>query len=133
SFWPYPLVLDYGTSLVHRVGEVWWQAMVLLALFGATLWALMRRPALGCLGAWFFLILAPSSSVIPLVGQTIAEHRMYLPLLSIVVLTLVSIHVFLGRKALVTFAAVAAVVLTVMTVRRNEDYATTIRICEDTV
>jgi tetratricopeptide (TPR) repeat protein len=133
SFWPHPLVLDYGTTLVHRLAEVWWQATVLLGLFAATLWALRRRPALGFFGAWFFLILAPSSSVIPLVGQTIAEHRMYLPLLAIIVLTFVSIHVFLGRKALVMFAVVAAAVLTSTTVLRNEDYATTIRICEDTV
>ncbi len=132
SFWPDPLVLDYGIGLVHGVGEVWWQGLVLVALLAGTIWSLMRRPALGCLGAWFFLILAPSSSVLPLVGQTMAEHRMYLPLAAVVVLAGVSVYQFLGRKALVLMT-VAVVVLGVMTERRNRDYASTISICEDTV
>lgn len=82
--WPHPLVLDYGTRVVTDPGEVWWQALLIATLLGATLWALVRRPRAGFLGALFFLVLAPSSSVVPLVTQTIAEHRMYLPLAAIV-------------------------------------------------
>jgi hypothetical protein len=80
SFWPHPLVLDYGTAVVHSVADVWWQAIVVLALLGLTIWALVRKPVAGFLGAWFFVILAPSSSVVPILTQTMAEHRMYLPL-----------------------------------------------------
>jgi len=36
------------------------------------------------LGAWFFLILAPSSSVLPIVTEVAAEHRMYLPLAAVI-------------------------------------------------
>ena len=50
--------------------------------------SLVYRPRLGFLGAWFFVILAPSSSVVPVAGQTIAEHRMYLPLAAVIVLAL---------------------------------------------
>ena len=132
SFWPHPLVLDYGTKLAHSLAEVWWQAVVVVALGAGTVWALVRRPALGCLGAWFFMILAPSSSVVPLVGQTMAEHRMYLPLAAVMVLVAAGAYRFLGRGALVALA-VAAVALAATTERRNEDYASTIRICEDTV
>jgi protein O-mannosyl-transferase len=132
SFWPHPLILDYGIPLVHSVAEVWWQGAIIVGLFSATVWAVIRRPALGCLGAWFFMILAPSSSVVPLVGQTIAEHRMYLPLAAIVVGAVISIYSLLGRKGMIV-SGVMAVALIVVTVRRNQDYATTISICEDTV
>jgi tetratricopeptide (TPR) repeat protein len=132
SFWPHPLVLDYGTGLVRSIGDVWWQAAVVVALFAGTLWALVRKPALGCLGAWFFMILAPSSSVVPLVGQTMAEHRMYLPLAAVMVLTVTSSYLLLGRKGMVVLAA-AAGLLVAVTVGRNEDYASTISIYEDTV
>ncbi len=132
SFWPHPLVLDYGIGLVRSVADVWWQGTIVVALFAGTLWALVRQPALGCLGAWFFMILAPSSSVVPLVGQTMAEHRMYLPLAAVVVLAVTSTYLLLGRKSLLLLAA-AAVALGATTVRRNQDYASTISICEDTV
>ena len=132
SFWPHPLVLDYGTGLVGSVADVWWQGLVVMALLMGTFWALVRRPMLGCLGAWFFMILAPSSSIVPLVGQTMAEHRMYLPLAAVVVVTVVVVYLRLAAKGL-TILAAAAVVLGVTTAFRNQDYATTISICEDTV
>jgi tetratricopeptide (TPR) repeat protein len=132
SFWPHPLVLDYGIGLVHSAAEVWWQGTALCALAGATIWAVARRPIAGCLGAWFFMILAPSSSIVPLVGQTIAEHRMYLPLAAVVVLVVCSGYLLLGRRGLPLLAAIA-MVLAAVTERRNDDYATAIRICEDTV
>ncbi len=132
SLWPHPLVLDYGTAIVRGVGDVWWQGTFLVALFAGTIWALVWRPAIGCLGAWFFMILAPSSSVVPLVGQTMAEHRMYLPLAAVVVSVVILIYVRFERKGLAVLTVIA-VVLAVTTVRRNADYATTISICEDTV
>ena len=132
SFWPYPLVLDYGTGVVWSLADVWWQALIVVSLFLGTLWALVRKPALGCLGAWFFMILAPSSSVVPLVGQTIAEHRMYLPLAAVVALAVISTYRLLGKKGMAVLAAAAAVLIAV-TVSRNQDYASTISICEDTV
>ena len=132
SLWPHPLILDYGTTLVHSVAEVWWQGVVILGLLAGTIWALIHRPGLGCLGAWFFMILAPSSSVVPLVGQTIAEHRMYLPLAAIVVLAVIGSYALAGRKGMIV-TTLMAVALMVVTVKRNEDYASAISICEDTV
>ncbi len=60
--------------------------MLLLVVVTGTLGALWRWPVMGCLGVWFFAILAPSSSFVPLTSQTIAEHRMYLSLAAVVVL-----------------------------------------------
>jgi len=84
AVWPHPLVLDYLGFWVHRFGEAAPYAVVVAGLLAATLAALWRRPKVGFLGAWFFLVLAPSSSVFPLV-ETVAEHRMYLPLAALVV------------------------------------------------
>src|SRR5437762_6886855 len=90
-FWPDPLVLDYGIATTNSLAEVWPQTALLLVLFGATLIALARQPPWGFLGAWFFLLLAPTSSALPLATQTVAEHRMYLPLAAIIAAIVVEI------------------------------------------
>ena len=48
--------------------------------------ALRARPRLGFLGAWFFVTLAPTSSVVPIATEVGAERRMYLPLMALAVL-----------------------------------------------
>jgi tetratricopeptide (TPR) repeat protein len=96
--WPHPLVFDYGTAVVHSLAEVWWQTIIVLALLGITIWALVRKPRGGFLGAWFFLILAPSSSVVPVATQTMAEHRMYLPLAAVITLAVLGLHRLLQRS-----------------------------------
>jgi tetratricopeptide (TPR) repeat protein len=96
--WPHPLVFDYGTAVVHSLAEVWWQTIIVLALLGITIWALVRKPRGGFLGAWFFLILTPSSSVVPVATQTMAEHRMYLPLAAVITLAVLGLHRLLQRS-----------------------------------
>ena len=132
SLWPHPLVLDYGTPVARSVVEVWWQGLGVLALLAGTIWALVRKPALGFVGAYFFLILAPSSSFVPLVTQTMAEHRMYLPLAGVVGLVVVALHGWLGARAMWLLAAVA-VACGVATVVRNRDYREAVVIWSDTV
>ena len=132
SVWPHPLVLDYGTAVVHSLGEVWWQALVVLALCGATVAAVARRPAAGFLGACFFLILAPSSSVIPLVTQTMAEHRMYLPLAPVVGLMVLAGYRWFGSRAAWPLVGVA-VALGLVTIGRNHDYRDAVAIWTDNV
>jgi len=64
-----------------------------------TCWALVRRPMLGFLGASFYLLLAPTSSVIPIMSEVAGERRMYLPLLAVLVLAAWGIAVIVGRVA----------------------------------
>jgi tetratricopeptide (TPR) repeat protein len=132
SLWPHPLVLDYGRSLVRSPLEVWWQGGLVLALLGGTLWALCRRPLVGFLGAWFFLWLAPSSSFVPLVTQTIAEHRMYLALVPIV-LGFVLAAGRLGDPLSRWLLGGAAVALLAGTVLRNHDYRDAITVWQTSV
>ena len=132
SLWPHPLVLDYGAEVVREPLRVLPQGLLLLALGAGTLVALWRRPVLGFIGAWFFAILAPSSSVVPLVTQTIAEHRMYLPLSAVVALIVGAIHAVAGRRSLLVLATLA-IVLGLVTYRRNGDYLSAEGIWRDTI
>ncbi|MEO6876250.1 MAG: hypothetical protein ABI222_15655, partial [Opitutaceae bacterium] len=100
AFWPSPLVVDYGTTIVQSLGEVWWQALLLIGLVAGTCFALVRRPAVGFAGVWFFALLAPSSSVVPLITQTMAEHRMYLSLAAVIGLVVLGGYRWLGRGSL---------------------------------
>jgi tetratricopeptide (TPR) repeat protein len=129
TLWPHPLIMDYGTGFARRLTEVLPQAVLLVALAVGTCWAAWRRPVLGFLGAWFFIILSPSSSVVPLVTQTIAEHRMYLPLAALILLG----AGLLARRApaaLLPAAVALALVFGLMTVARNQLYRTPAKLWE---
>jgi tetratricopeptide (TPR) repeat protein len=130
--WPSPLVFDYGSALAAQSLRIAPYALLVAALLAATAWALVRRPALGFLGACFFAILAPSSSVVPIATETMAEHRMYLPLAPVVVLAVVAIHRWLGRAAVPCLVAIAAG-LFAATWQRNGTYGSAERIWSDTV
>ena len=131
ALWPHPLVIDYGTHWVHRVGEVAPYAVVLILLAAATLLALWRRPVPGFVGAWFFAILAPTS-VMPGTTQMIVEHRVYLPLAAIVVGGVAALRAWTGRHWWrVTMALVVG--WGVLTAQRNEDYRSELALWGDAV
>ena len=132
SLWPHPLVFDYGSSKADASLRLVPHALVVAGLAAATLWALLRRPALGFLGACFFAILAPSSSIVPVVTEAMAEHRMYLPLIPVVALAVVGLRRWLGCGALPVCAALAACLFWA-TWRRNEVYRTEKGVWSDTV
>lgn len=127
AFWPDPLVLDYGQRIATGAAEIVPPALAVLALVAATAVGLVRRPALGFLGAWFFAILAPSSSLVPLATQTQAEHRMYLPLAALVVLVVFAFHRMMARLGWRARGAAGLVLLVALalgwrTHARNRDY-----------
>jgi protein O-mannosyl-transferase len=144
---PWPLVLDYGMAVAHGAAEIVPYAAILVLLLGAGVAAGRRSPAIGFAGAWFVATLAPTSSIIPIVTQTMAEHRMYLALAAVVVLAVVAAHRLwerfspgrrspnAGLRHLVPGAALAIVVIALgyATVERNRDYRSEISIWQDTV
>lgn len=132
ALWPQPLIFDYGNEIAQGWGDVWLSALMILPLLGASLWAAWRGRAAGFIGVCFFVLLAPSSSIVPVVTQTMSEHRMYLPLAAVVTLVVFGLHAWWGRRSLPVFG-VLALVLGVTTVRRNHDYRTEQAIWEDTV
>ena len=132
SLWPHPLIFEYGTAVVKHAGEVIPGALIIAALAAATVIGLRRWPAIGFIGVWFFAILAPSSSVVPVVTETMAEQRMYLPLAAVIVLVVLGIYSWAGRLG--TFALLAlAVLLGFLTFQRNQDYVSDLSIWSDTV
>jgi hypothetical protein len=147
AVWPRPLTLDYSDwPLAGGPGEVAGPLVVVGILLGASAWCLARRPVLGFVGAWFFLLLAPTSSVLPLFKEFAAERRMYAPLAALVALAVVGGYrllrggsaemlwrrVWAGRVgACVTVLLVA--LLGCATRERNADYRTEVAIWEDTV
>ncbi|WP_415909900.1 tetratricopeptide repeat protein [Oleiharenicola sp. Vm1] len=128
--WPHPLVLDYGTALVTEWTRVLPAAVLVLGLLGASLWAVGRGRAAGFGGLFFFLVLAPSSSVIPIATQTMAEHRTYLPLAGLCVLVAAAGVAGLRARVWIGFAGVAAA-LGAATVARNAAYASRVALYED--
>ena len=85
-FWPRALVVDYGMPVPLSAMDVAVPAALVAALAVVALAALKYRPAAGFLGVTFFITLAPTSSIVPIVTEVGAERRMYLPLAAIVVL-----------------------------------------------
>ncbi len=97
SVWPAGMCGDYGELRITD-WKIWFPCMLTLALIASgTLFAWFRWRPLSFLGVWFFLILAPTSSIIPIITEPIAERRMYLPLAAVVVLFVACFVKILGR------------------------------------
>ncbi|MFH0981499.1 MAG: tetratricopeptide repeat protein [Planctomycetota bacterium] len=91
SFWPRPLCLWYWRPLAQTKLAVMGPGLVIGGLLVATVWAFRKHSPLGFVGAWFFLILAPTSSIVP-IKDLAFEHRMYLPLAAVVVLAVFGVR-----------------------------------------
>jgi tetratricopeptide (TPR) repeat protein len=133
SCWPRRQIFDYGTFWVRRAGDVTPYALVVLSLLAATLWALGARPVLGFIGCWFFLILAPTSSVVPGTTQMIVEHRMYLPLAAVLVLAAALLDRWRRPALALGVALVLGAAGAALTRHRNEVYRSDLALWEDTV
>jgi len=136
AMWPHPLVFDYGYARPLPEGVAGPYAVFVLVLAALAAVTFLRRPAQGYPGVWIFLILAPTSSFVPIVSEVGAERRMYLPLAGLVVLCVVAGHALLRRlggggagtsAAAVRRVGIAAVVLVAAALAwtthdRNADY-----------
>lgn len=117
-FWPPLMVFDYGHNFAHSLGEVWPWAMLVIAGLAATAWAWRRDPRRGFVGVAFFLLLAPTSSIVPFNEMPYAESRLYLPLAVVVSALFVAAWKWAGRwTAAIGLALIPA--LAYSTVARN--------------
>jgi protein O-mannosyl-transferase len=145
SFWPTQLCIDYyDWPKAKHLSDVLPQALIIVGLLAATIYALFKHQTIGFLGLWFFLILAPTSSFLPLGTEIAAERRMYLPLIAIVALVVFAVDHVLQDKRLeipeesIRWIGLALLVVTslglgYLTFDRNEDYATDTQIYSDAV
>ncbi|MDX2186201.1 MAG: tetratricopeptide repeat protein [Opitutaceae bacterium] len=77
-FFPYPLVFDRGISVYGATAADYKYFALLVALVSGALVGLVRNPKRWLCPVLFLVILAPSSSFIPIWRQPMAENRLYL-------------------------------------------------------
>lgn len=144
ALWPTGQCFDYAWPVARDVRQ-WlplFASVVLVVI--ATLVLLMHRPQLGFLPAMFLLVLAPSSSILP-IRDLAVEHRMYLPLAAIVVGVAIggfalSERAMRGRapqRVAISLAAaiflLASVALGGVTLARNRVYLTEATLWRDVI
>lgn len=130
---PSPLVFMYDWPAAPSFGAVAGQFTFLAVLVVASTMALVRGQPLGFVGAWFFLILAPSSSILPIATEVAAEHRMYLPLAAPLALAVSIAFLRVPRVAAWALLAVVAATLGTITYGRNQAYWSLEALMQDTV
>lgn len=148
SFWPHPLALSYQD--VPFIREFTPRLILPMAFFSATavlsFWGLARGRWWSILGLWFFAIISPSSSIIPMPLEIATERRMYLPLAALIVLMVFIVdhhwsrfcaRLPPGHRPLRHAAAALLVIIVPLmgyaTWQRNNDYRTAVGIWQDTV
>lgn len=140
---PYPLCMDYAWPIAVEWREILPAAVVVVVLFLVTCRAVLARRPSGFLGAWFFLMLAPSSSLFP-VADMASEHRMYLASAGVICAAVFGCYRLVGflcggcserRSNLVGAVILVTVVcsLAVMTYQRNWDYRSDLTMWRDVV
>lgn len=121
SVWPHPLVLDYGRTppITFMAAAPYFFAVTSLLAAVAVAWRHHR--VLAFLGTWFFITLAPSSSLIPIASEVGAERRMHLPLAAIAILFVLGVSSMLKRSAIAVLL-MTALALGGLTIARNREY-----------
>ncbi len=151
AFWPDVLVLDYFWlpaipndtppqyvwTLVRYFVLV--QSLIIGSLGIASLVGLYWRQWWAFCGVAFFVILAPTSSVMPIADLAV-EHRMYLPLTCVVAVVVISVGLLLRWIAPAKSAKIGAALLILATaalgtrtVIRNYDYLSPLHLWDQIV
>jgi len=143
---PHPLQFLYDWTPVRSLPAAMPELAVVTGLFAVTLWGVVRRPAPAFPAACFFVLLAPTSSVVPIVSELAAEKRMYLPLAGLVAGGVAGAWALLcaaarrararpsARDALLAAAAVlAALTLALASADRVRDYRSERALWSDTL
>ncbi|MCA9256062.1 MAG: tetratricopeptide repeat protein, partial [Phycisphaerales bacterium] len=134
TFWPARLCLDYDWRVETDMASIAIPATILIAALLLVLYGAIRRRPAAFLGVWFFFILAPTSSFVP-IADLAFEHRMYLPLAAIVAFVTLLAYQLAGRpeanasdnsgamKLVATGGVIICVALGARAFERNRDYA----------
>src|SRR5207245_335028 len=117
-------ILDHG-AILGLAGIV---ALIAIAVY------FHRRYPLACFGLLAFaILLAPTSSIIP-IKDPIAERRVYLPMIGLLLILLDAIRrLRAGRTALATSLSAVLVIAAALTYQRNIAWSGEIPLWEDAV
>ena len=142
--WPSGQCLDYEWPVATGFWQIVPSGLAILGLLALTIWCVFRHKEWSFLGGWFFLILAPTSSIVPFIDLAY-EHRMYLPSVAVVTGVVIGVYEALqalarrreihGRRVVLHSVAllVAAIGLGSLTVSRNRLYQSEAAIWQDAV
>lgn len=128
---PYPLSAEWGVPRDLQLVDVWPEVALVgvLAVGSLALW--LRRPALGFPLVAVFVVLAPTSSFVPILTEVAAERRMYVPSMALIAFAVTAavggLRKTVARRWLegwsgLALLVVAALTLGLLTARRNLDY-----------
>ena len=140
-FWPRGLTIDYSDwPLAPNFLAAIIPGLLLMSFLGVTLVCCAFRAWPGFVGACFFLILAPTSSLLPLPREIVAERRMYLPSAAVVILAVAAAWQMLrwlipqsAPKAIAIALALIAVIFGTTTAARNRTFQSSISLWADAV
>lgn len=150
SFWPDQLCIDYKWLVANTFWSIVPQAVVILLLVAATVWGVIRNSPWGLLGALSFMVLAPTSTILP-IADLAFEHRTYLPLAGLAGVVVLGLYRCAGllasmlpslsekRKQIVALGVPSVLVLVAVvglchaTLERNKVYRSEIEILLDAV
>jgi Flp pilus assembly protein TadD len=145
SIGPAGQCLDYAWPAASDFGDAFPAIAAVGSLVAIVVWGFWRKPKVGFWGAWFFITLLPSSSVIPLADLAF-EHRMYIPLAGLVVLGVTggrAVFERVARRLRLQAAAQSAVqtvvaggivlALIALTAIRNESYRDAVGMWNDVI
>lgn len=145
AVWPRPLCLDYGWEVAEHVWLSASLGVIIVSALCLALWAIVRGWTNGYVGLVFFLVLAPTSSFVPIKDPAF-EHRMYLPLAPVIVLAVIGAYAVLTsrlgawtaeainwRRIVPGIAMIAALFLAYVTVQRNRDYHSALGMWQDVI
>lgn len=128
--YPHPLCIDYGWTYDFNFMRASILFSLYLLLFGLLVIGLMRRSRVAIALTSFFILMLPASSIFP-VADLAAEHRLYLPLLPMLILAVTwLLRMDISRRGLsisVIVLAAVSFMFGALTYMRNRDYASEYR------
>jgi protein O-mannosyl-transferase len=132
-FLPYGQNIDPDVPIstgIFDFGAIY--GLVALIALVAVAWIYRKRWPLACFGIFvFLLLLAPTSSVIP-IRDVLAERRVYLPFIGLILIALEFLRRLQFSQAVGTCAAVL-VVSTVLTYQRSDVWSAPLTLWQDSV
>lgn len=126
--WPRGFTIDYGyTAIPFSRSAAGLAALALLGVATVVAWTRGNRWGWAAFcGTWFFAILAPSSSIIPVPAEIAAERRAYLAVAAVIVAVVVGVAALARgrapRRAAPTLALITIAGLAALTFQRSERF-----------
>jgi tetratricopeptide (TPR) repeat protein len=125
--------IDPGLPVRHALSApLALQALALCALLIASLLLLRRKPWAGLAGAWVFVHLAPTNSLVPRLDVA-NDRQLYLASIGVAMLLSLALWQRLPRRLSFALAGGLALLLAASTVARNLDYRSEVALWQSTV